>query len=143
MKFCTKCTTLKPKTDFYKSAAKPDGLQVRCKSCNRKGNVSFYASSENRRTKVKETRTNTKKKNKYLVDRYKRMCKCKHCGEDDPIVLDLHHVDPAGKDAGPSQLLGGSLEVLREEIRKCIVLCSNCHRREHHRLRTMVRQADG
>jgi hypothetical protein len=74
-----------------------------------------------------------------LVDRYKRMCKCSHCGEADTVVLDLHHVDPDGKDANPASLIGGSLEVLRAEIRKCIVLCSNCHRREHHKLRTMVR----
>lgn len=139
MKFCTKCSTLKPKTDFYKSASKPDGFQVRCKSCNRKGNVTSYANSEVRRAKVKETRTNKKKANKCLVDRYKRMCKCKHCGEADPIVLDLHHIDPKGKDANPSTLLGGSLDILREEIRKCMVLCSNCHRREHHKLITMVR----
>lgn len=139
MKFCTKCQTDKPKTEFYKSASKPDGYQGRCKACNKEGNIGWYAGSDTRRAKVKATRESTKAKNKALVDRYKRRCGCRHCGENDPIVLDLHHVDPSGKDANPASLLGGSLEVLRAEIRKCIVLCSNCHRREHHRLRTMCR----
>lgn len=139
MKFCSKCQQDKSKTEFYKSASKPDGYQSRCKACNRIANVESYANSETRRSKVKATREATKDRNKRLVDRYKRMCSCKHCGENDPIVLDLHHVDPNGKDANPASLLGGSLEVLRAEIRKCIVLCSNCHRREHHKLRTMVR----
>ena len=33
MKHCTKCQNDKPKTEFYKSAAKPDGLQTWCKQC--------------------------------------------------------------------------------------------------------------
>lgn len=139
MKFCSKCETDKPKTEFYKSSSKPDGYQNRCKACNKAGNIGWYAGSETRRAKVKATRQTIKARNKGLVDRYKRMCKCSNCGEADPVVLDLHHVDPDGKDANPASLIGGSLEVLRTEIRKCTVLCSNCHRREHHRLRTMVR----
>lgn len=135
MKLCTNCSTVKSRDDFYKSSSKRDGLQNRCKECNRNGNITSYANSSVRRAKVKETRESTKARNKALVNRFKEWCGCKHCGESDYIVLDLHHVDPDGKDASPSELLGGSLEVLRAEIRKCIVLCSNCHRREHHRLR--------
>lgn len=135
MKRCSFCRLDKPFTEFYRSASKSDGYQSRCISCNNSANVELYAKSATRREKVKNTRQGIKLKNKTLVDRYKRMCGCTHCGENDPIVLDLHHVDPSGKDASPASLLKGSLDVLRAEIRKCIVLCANCHRREHHRIR--------
>lgn len=32
-KVCTKCETLKPRSEFSKNATNPDGLQVHCKPC--------------------------------------------------------------------------------------------------------------
>jgi hypothetical protein len=54
---------------------------------------------------------------------------CAICGFDGYAgVLHFHHLDPAQKRFG----LGGrglarSIEALREEARKCVLLCSNCH----------------
>jgi hypothetical protein len=54
---------------------------------------------------------------------------CLLCGFDGhPGALHFHHLDPAQKRFG----LGGrglarSIDVLREEARKCVLLCSNCH----------------
>lgn len=62
------------------------------------------------------------------------MCKCYYCLESEPIVLDLHHLNPLEKDADPSSLVNCSIETLKAEIRKCIVLCANCHRKVHSRL---------
>ena len=43
-------------------------------------------------------------------------------------ALQFHHVDPATKRLGLSgQGVTYSLEVLRNEARKCILLCANCH----------------
>ena len=54
---------------------------------------------------------------------------CTSCGEDDPVVLEFHHV--GGKDMAISQLVTGgySIETIQAEINKCTVLCANCHRR--------------
>ena len=58
---------------------------------------------------------------------------CIKCGEDDPIVLDWHHTDPSTKEASVSWLLQNrSKQAILEEIDKCVCLCANCHRREHH-----------
>ena len=54
---------------------------------------------------------------------------CRLCGYDAYVgALEFHHLDPMAKRFGLSQ--GGltrSLEAVREEARKCILLCSNCH----------------
>lgn len=64
---------------------------------------------------------------------------CAHCGESDPVVLDLHHRDHENKhpkltDAKNRSFLRLSLEELAVELEKCEVLCANCHRREEARL---------
>lgn len=33
MKFCQRCETVKPATEFWRDRGRPDGLQVYCKSC--------------------------------------------------------------------------------------------------------------
>ena len=54
---------------------------------------------------------------------------CAECGETDPVVLEFHHV--GGKDTAISQMITrvSSVDRLKKELRKTIVLCANCHRR--------------
>jgi hypothetical protein len=56
---------------------------------------------------------------------------CTNCGSDHPAVLDFHHIGE--KSAGVQDLAydGYSKEKIREEMKKCVVLCSNCHRKKH------------
>lgn len=68
------------------------------------------------------------------VHMYKAHSGCSHCGNDDAHCLEFHHVDQASKSHSVSQLIARShpwVQTLRE-IRKCIVLCVNCHRKEHY-----------
>ena len=57
---------------------------------------------------------------------------CETCGESDPAVLDFAHIDPSTKKANVSELItkGYPKKTILEEVAKCKVLCSNCHRRE-------------
>jgi transposase len=54
---------------------------------------------------------------------------CVLCGFDGYAgALHFHHVDPAQKRFGlGSRGLARSMSALREEARKCVLLCSNCH----------------
>ena len=55
---------------------------------------------------------------------------CKVCGEKEICTLDYHHL--SDKEENVAKLLrGGSLKRVKEEIKKCVVLCSNCHRKLH------------
>lgn len=68
--------------------------------------------------------------------KYKRSLLCEMCGEDHPACLEFHHLDPTQKKFSVSQRRWRpSLEKLIEEIAKCRVLCANCHRKEHYRLK--------
>lgn len=131
MKHCTKCDQTKATSEFAKCTAKPDGLQVWCKLCLNKAGSDKYVSSADRRMDVKARREQTKKYNKALIDRYKRWCGCKLCAEHEPVALDLHHLDPSVKENNPSAMMKHSTATLKMEIRKCVVLCANCHRKLH------------
>jgi transposase len=54
---------------------------------------------------------------------------CRLCGYDRcAAALEFHHLDPAAKEFGVAQNgMGRSIERLRAEVRKCVLLCSNCH----------------
>jgi len=51
------------------------------------------------------------------------------CGYDAYIgALQFHHLDPAQKSFGlSSQGFTRSLERMRQEAKKCVLLCANCH----------------
>jgi hypothetical protein len=54
--------------------------------------------------------------------------KCCVCKKTYPLaVYDFHHLDPAEKKFTISQAWRGK-ELLLEEIKKCVMVCSNCHR---------------
>lgn len=65
-----------------------------------------------------------------LIDDMKTPCAC---GESDKRCLDFHHVDPATKlfRLGEAHTLGYSREKVIAEMDKCVVMCSNCHRKHH------------
>ena len=54
---------------------------------------------------------------------------CSCCGYDRCLAaLEFHHLDPRLKRfAVGGRGLTRSLEVLREEAAKCLLVCSNCH----------------
>jgi len=58
---------------------------------------------------------------------------CKKCGyNNNPWVLQSHHIDPTTKENGISRMIvsKGWIKIL-EELKKCITLCANCHQDFH------------
>jgi hypothetical protein len=50
------------------------------------------------------------------------------CGYDQCIVnLHFHHVDPSKKSFGITVARGKALATYREEAKKCVLVCANCH----------------
>lgn len=120
---CSQCQNLKPTSDFYKHKLGRDGYRAECKECSK----SFK--SQTPQKILDRVQKNRIRNRQFMWDFY---CShpCVDCGEDDPIVLELDHVR-GEKVAGVSQLAHNtrSLKVIQEEINKCDVVCSNCHRR--------------
>jgi hypothetical protein len=81
-------------------------------------------------TKARES----KKKVKQEFDEYKKTLKCSMCEENHPATLDFHHTDPREKEIIISKAVSRNWgwESLNKEIDKCVVLCSNCHRKLHY-----------
>lgn len=69
------------------------------------------------------------------VAEYKANAGCE-CGEVDPVCLEFHHnSDDKEINIADACNRGWSEDRLESEMKKCIVLCANCHRKLHHRLR--------
>jgi 5-methylcytosine-specific restriction endonuclease McrA len=64
---------------------------------------------------------------------YKKTLSCLVCGENEPACLDFHHTNPSEKEMAVREILNKnrSFARLMEEVKKCVVLCSNCHRKFH------------
>lgn len=61
--------------------------------------------------------------------------KCERCGYDKSSrALEFHHLNPSEKDFGISKVLTRSIQSLKEEADKCVLLCSNCHAEIHDEL---------
>jgi predicted HNH restriction endonuclease len=58
---------------------------------------------------------------------------CARCNQTYPdYVFEFHHIEPNTKDFSPSQLFMLSDWRIAEEMTKCIMVCSNCHKVIHH-----------
>lgn len=79
----------------------------------------------------KWSRTKLENRAKRFLD-YKSTLKCLTCGENDPICLDFHHEGNEKAEGGVARLAThSSWNKVMEEVNKCVVLCSNCHRKKH------------
>ncbi len=68
-----------------------------------------------------------------FIQRQKVGLFCRRCGNSDIRVLDFHHFDSSTKEVNIAQIAykGWGKERILQEIAKCEVLCSNCHRILH------------
>ena len=64
---------------------------------------------------------------------YKSTLSCINCGENHQATLDFHHVAPKKGDRKVNRIVsdGHNKQTIMREIAKCVVLCSNCHRKHH------------
>ena len=72
------------------------------------------------------------KKKQALIDHFGDMCH--DCHETfPPCCYDFHHVNPLEKKFELAPRMDAGLNTLMEEAKKCVMLCSNCHRVRHYK----------
>jgi hypothetical protein len=104
----------------------------KCRPCNLEYQKKWY--SNNKTLQIQRSK-DTKKRHqdilRSLIIDHLISNPCVDCGESDPIVLDFDHQDSSTKHLTISQIYGRGLPVktLMDEISKCQIRCSNCHRR--------------
>ena len=81
---------------------------------------------------IKNTHERRKERSEWFHN-YKSTLSCEKCGEKHPACIEFHHKDPKEKDTEVSFMVGYaySMERILNEIAKCNVWCSNCHRKFH------------
>jgi uncharacterized Rmd1/YagE family protein len=101
----------------------------------RKTKQKDYAAAHYEKTK-EETKQRTKEKRSSMRKEWKAFkatLYCVKCGFNHSAALDFHHEDPSTKTDGVNQLVSdGRFKAAMEEVKKCVVLCANCHRIHHH-----------
>jgi len=129
MKKCHCCSNILPTNQFYKNCKRDDGLQTYCKKCSNLRRVKYYKDNKEQEVKVRKNYQENQKQ-KYIE--YKKTLKCINCNETRWYVLDFHHKNNDKEFDVSSMAVGRcSWEKVLSEIKKCDVLCANCHREKH------------
>ena len=94
-----------------------------------------FALLEKRKAKTKQmNRERTKRlkaKHREFIQRVKMKKGCTHCGYNKYHgALHFHHIEPKGT-GGRAVYPQWSITKIKREMRKCIILCANCHAEEH------------
>ena len=90
------------------------------------------------RIKWTRSRLARQHRNRTCIYQYLREHPCVLCGEDDPVVPDFDHVRDKVREVTVIAAFGGMVDLLAE-IKKCRVLCANCHRRHTAQLAGRLR----
>jgi len=157
-KVCHGCGDELPVERFWKNSSKPDGLQTQCKGCLRSTQRAYRktpvgkaqqarqnATESSRRSRKAYAQTETGRevtetaRRKHLAKirrearelvRQVKSAPCTDCRVTFHFsAMDLDHVRGKKKDNIATMVMKTySLDTLREELAKCEVVCSNCHR---------------
>lgn len=126
---CSACKKSFPSTLEYFGKHGSRGLDTYCKDCRHEKSRQYYNSNKE---KMKSQSRTWKKTQRQKINEYKDNCSCAKCGESRNWLLDFHHIDPSKKSFQISQGEAKGWEKIKKEIKKCVVLCSNCHRDFHY-----------
>ena len=132
-KQCSKCATWKPEEAFNFKFKKKGIRQTYCRECHNAYLKGHY--NDTKDYYKKKARVHTKRyqnKARKLIYEFKLGNPCAICGESDPRVLEINHVEPSTKNHNLAEMVksGHSEKSILDEISKCEVLCANCHRRK-------------
>lgn len=87
-----------------------------------------YLEKNKDKHKIWAKKSKEKRRNRFIE--YKSTLSCEICGEDHIACIDFHHIDPSEKERNINKLWACP-NILKEELKKCIPLCANCHRKLH------------
>ena len=129
-KYCPKCEQDKKLDEFSNNKNNIDGKQRTCRKCMAEDQKKSYL--KNKKDYLDREKIYQKKKYE-KINKLKQESGCIKCGDKRYYVLNFHHLDPNIKNFSISDAVKRiSKERLKEEIDKCIILCSNCHDEFHY-----------
>src|SRR5688500_9549699 len=125
-KCCSRCKRTWPLSDFSRRAN--GTANAWCKACHREYDKLYYRADPARYTRIARER---ERKLRYFVAELKHNKTCPDCGRIFPhFLLDFDHVQGTKAFILP-HIYTRHISIARvlQEIEKCELVCSNCHRR--------------
>lgn len=126
MKICFNCKISKEESEFRKRG---EGLQGTCKTCKKEYDRKFH-----KRRSIKAL----ERKNELVKNRHKKLRdkiwviksdSCTDCKyRFHPFCMDFDHLENKEINIADMLSLNYSLKKVLEEIKKCDLVCANCHR---------------
>lgn len=137
-RICTTCKRRRPLTSFNKKRDGKYGRTAKCKKCISRYDSQSYRRSTRRRASVISAVGRYKLKLIAFVNEYKERHVCADCESAYPFyVMTFDHLPGAKKEGNISDLIrrGATGEKLQREMKKCDVVCANCHAERTHQRR--------
>ncbi len=135
MKKCTRCQVEKEESQFSKKTK--NRIHSHCKNCQSVLHSIWYFKHKKRRIK----QVLLKKKSRsieldLLLDRLKSN-PCTDCKQQlNPWQMDFDHLKDKKFEIGMARIKGYAIKSVLEELKKCELVCANCHRnRTYYRRR--------
>ena len=134
MKICRRCKLEKDLSNFAK---KGTGTQPYCKECQNEYTQAHYKKNRDVYLKKAEVHRDAAVAERRELIQQLKSVPCADCGvQYPPYVMDFDHL--RDKEFNISEKICGfgvNIKRLQDEVAKCDVVCSNCHRiRTHARL---------
>lgn len=125
------CDVEKDVIEFYKASKLPSGFQSRCKLCTK---ISYNGYRHKRLSHYKKVKEDRRIQKTLRVIQLKETQGCQCCNETFGPCLQFHHLDPNMKSYNIADMVArdASWNRLIVEVKKCIVVCGNCHVKIHN-----------
>lgn len=131
LKVCTICKDPKLLSDFNNKKSSVDGKQPQCRECGKKKSKDYYNyNKEFHKSEILKRKKKQIQINRQFVYGYVKSNGCLDCPEKEPCCLDFDHVRGEKRENISIMINSGfSLQSIKDEIDKCELRCSNCHRK--------------
>lgn len=133
MKNCGKCKEDKDDECFASHPKKK--LQTFCRECQKEYRRTHYLN--NKKKYIEKASLWNKEFTKWWRE-YKSLLKCETCEENHPACLQFHHHEDNKEECVAKFIANKQREKALEEVKKCIVLCANCHFKLHDKLKNAL-----
>ena len=112
-----------------------------CENCNKEYETTYEKSKFcSRKCRASKNRNkNIRNNNQILLKWSKKIkafnmlgSKCEYCGDSNIYHLTFHHKNKNEKESTLADIWNKGWSLIEPEIKKCILLCDNCHRELHY-----------
>jgi hypothetical protein len=136
-KTCSKCKASKPVSEFNFRNTASGARQSYCKECGKGFTRSHY---RNNKRQYLDRNVRSYMKRRELVRQMKSRA-CADCGVQYPFyVMDFDHREGEIKEYELNRIDRMTIQAILREIKKCDVVCANCHRVRTYQRR--IKQAE-